>query len=482
MDIRKRSVVANGNENPKTKIIIITGDEQLINCFQQKQNTNRSQTQIFNLDTNFNGNVQELALLSELTDHNETDDHIYQHMLRSPSTTYTVDVQNRTTTTSTIKSKKGNFVCVVCGGKALGYNYDAITCGSCKSFFNRNALQSIDRLACLGSENCKITNARKQCKRCRLKRCFSMGMRKDFILSPEERLRRKKRLEENNQLLSHTDAVIVDETNYYYQQDNNNVTTIQNSTDITTVIDKVLFTNEDHLQIQCIQTSFMISQQSAVRPLIPYQIKDKMEALTYMMDMQNFTALKLIDYLKLIPEFKQLDDNDRFILVKYNLLYAFVLAKSLDFDYINGTCRSESSNESIQQRKVLSTLCQFEELRQTFLQLISTLINITENNQSIIHLLIIVTIFSKGISASDNQPTLSNFAQVYVAQCKYVDLLWRYMLQQYDDMVAVKKFSKLMTEILKIQIATRNYQLHMRNQIDDLDKINPLMKSLLHLT
>lgn len=32
-------------------------------------------------------------------------------------------------------------ICVVCGDKALGYNFNAITCESCKAFFRRNALK-----------------------------------------------------------------------------------------------------------------------------------------------------------------------------------------------------------------------------------------------------------------------------------------------------------------------------------------------------
>jgi len=34
---------------------------------------------------------------------------------------------------------KENRVCGVCGDKALGYNFDAISCESCKAFFRRNA-------------------------------------------------------------------------------------------------------------------------------------------------------------------------------------------------------------------------------------------------------------------------------------------------------------------------------------------------------
>lgn len=34
-------------------------------------------------------------------------------------------------------------VCLVCGDKALGYNFNAISCESCKAFFRRNAAKVI---------------------------------------------------------------------------------------------------------------------------------------------------------------------------------------------------------------------------------------------------------------------------------------------------------------------------------------------------
>jgi len=38
---------------------------------------------------------------------------------------------------------KDDKICVVCGDKALGYNFDAISCESCKAFFRRNAPKGI---------------------------------------------------------------------------------------------------------------------------------------------------------------------------------------------------------------------------------------------------------------------------------------------------------------------------------------------------
>ena len=45
-----------------------------------------------------------------------------------------------------------------------------------------------------------------RCRKCRLERCFAMGMRKDFILSDEQKQRRKQRLELNRNLATRVSA------------------------------------------------------------------------------------------------------------------------------------------------------------------------------------------------------------------------------------------------------------------------------------
>ena len=35
--------------------------------------------------------------------------------------------------------QKKDKICLVCGDKALGYNFNAVSCESCKAFFRRNA-------------------------------------------------------------------------------------------------------------------------------------------------------------------------------------------------------------------------------------------------------------------------------------------------------------------------------------------------------
>lgn len=43
----------------------------------------------------------------------------------------------------TTKKEDTHLKCVVCESKANGYNFDAITCESCKAFFRRNAFKSV---------------------------------------------------------------------------------------------------------------------------------------------------------------------------------------------------------------------------------------------------------------------------------------------------------------------------------------------------
>ncbi|XP_043236008.1 nuclear hormone receptor HR96-like isoform X1 [Amphibalanus amphitrite] len=87
--------------------------------------------------------------------------------------------------------------CGVCGDKALGYNFNAITCESCKAFFRRNALKT-KVFRCPFQDNCSIdTVTRRFCQKCRLKKCYTIGMKKEWIMTDEERKVKRQKINEN---------------------------------------------------------------------------------------------------------------------------------------------------------------------------------------------------------------------------------------------------------------------------------------------
>ncbi|VEN46287.1 unnamed protein product [Callosobruchus maculatus] len=96
-----------------------------------------------------------------------------------------------------MKSKTDLKLCLVCGDKALGYNFNAITCESCKAFFRRNAL--VEKVyKCPFNNNCDITTVtRRFCQKCRLDKCFTIGMCKDLIMSEQDKVAKRQKIEEN---------------------------------------------------------------------------------------------------------------------------------------------------------------------------------------------------------------------------------------------------------------------------------------------
>ncbi|CAI4233314.1 unnamed protein product [Auanema sp. JU1783] len=109
--------------------------------------------------------------------------------------------RKRTNTTSSGSGDKrtANKICRVCGDKAFSYNFNVITCESCKAFFRRNANKEKD-IRCPFNENCEINIvSRRFCQRCRLAKCFDVGMKKEWIMTEEARLEKKQRVEENRE-------------------------------------------------------------------------------------------------------------------------------------------------------------------------------------------------------------------------------------------------------------------------------------------
>ncbi|KAJ6637946.1 Nuclear hormone receptor HR96 [Pseudolycoriella hygida] len=95
------------------------------------------------------------------------------------------------------KMTSSDKVCMVCGDKSLGYNFNAVTCESCKAFFRRNALSSKE-FTCPFTDNCDISVVtRRFCQKCRLEKCFSIGMKKEYIMSEEDKILKKMKIEQN---------------------------------------------------------------------------------------------------------------------------------------------------------------------------------------------------------------------------------------------------------------------------------------------
>ncbi|XP_053203607.1 nuclear hormone receptor HR96-like isoform X2 [Panonychus citri] len=88
-------------------------------------------------------------------------------------------------------------ICRVCSDRAMGFNFNAITCESCKAFFRRNAFKS-EKLRCPFNNDCIIDKStRRFCQKCRLEKCLQVGMKKEWILSEEQKKIKRAKIAEN---------------------------------------------------------------------------------------------------------------------------------------------------------------------------------------------------------------------------------------------------------------------------------------------
>ncbi|CAF5123264.1 unnamed protein product, partial [Rotaria sp. Silwood1] len=74
--------------------------------------------------------------------------------------------------------------------------------GSLCALRRKNALQlAQEKLKCESNQNCKISFAsERRCSACRLIKCLNSGMRRDRLLTDEQRAAKRRKIEENRQV------------------------------------------------------------------------------------------------------------------------------------------------------------------------------------------------------------------------------------------------------------------------------------------
>ncbi|XP_053561764.1 nuclear receptor subfamily 1 group I member 2 isoform X2 [Bombina bombina] len=91
-------------------------------------------------------------------------------------------------------------ICRVCGDKATGYHFNAMTCEGCKGFFRRAMKRNL-QLSCPFQSSCLINKSnRRHCQACRLKKCVGIGMKRELIMSDEAVQRRRALIRKKQQL------------------------------------------------------------------------------------------------------------------------------------------------------------------------------------------------------------------------------------------------------------------------------------------
>ncbi|CAF1478779.1 unnamed protein product, partial [Adineta steineri] len=418
-----------------------------------------------------------------------------------------------------LSKKSLDLDCTICGDHAIGFNYDVLSCASCKAFFRRNANQSLEKLRCLtGHGKCSVAHdSHRKCPRCRLDRCLNAGMRKDFIRTEEEKQRRKQRLEENRSISlkrssisestnssltsppahvvpkseSHTESFDdIDRLLMDMNKDDNNI--FHESDDLNEIEDMLFGTLpiDDWLTIENVRSIFVSNfqnnqPQSNDNNNNNDDVTDHDSALVVWSHWASKIGLQLINFFGQIDEFEKLNDEDRFLLVKFNMFSLFPIFKCYIYKTADEYYLSEKNKREEGHCRPLQACSSRERIHENFQNIMLSLFPMTEQDPVLFSLIMLIFIFSQGLAMNENQPPLKDELVVHRAQNHYIKLLWNYLINKKGETYTYKYFNELLLIIFRIQIVSNESREYFRKQFiasNAMDKMAPLMQTFLNIS
>jgi hypothetical protein len=242
---------------------------------------------------------------------------------------------------------------------------------------------------------------------------------------------------------------------------------------------------EDWVVIQNIESSFVSAFAiSPERPMDSIDLSNRDSALISWSQVANQIGLRFIEFFRQIEEFEGLNGDDRFVLIKYNLFLVFPIFKCYYYKQTDDCSTSEKSEQE-KHRQLIMLCTGSNNIPDTFKSLVLSLVQITEQDPTLLSLLLTILIFSPCLSMHEDEPPLKDSLAVHRAQSRYVSLFWNYLVNKWDEVEACKHFSQLLTMIFRMQLTTKNIREFFRIQymaLNSVDKIGPLMQSVLHIS
>ncbi|NP_001157431.1 vitamin D3 receptor [Equus przewalskii] len=269
-------------------------------------------------------------------------------------------------------------ICGVCGDRATGFHFNAMTCEGCKGFFRRSMKRKA-LFTCPFNGDCRITkDNRRHCQACRLKRCVDIGMMKEFILTDEEVQRKREMI-----LKRKEEEALKDSLRPKLSEEQQSIITIlldaHHKTYDPTYADFGQFRppvrrgegegscswglSSRHMPSVSGDSSSSCSDPCLVSPDVveptgfsnldlneedsddPSVTLDlsQLSMLPHLADLVSYSIQKVVGFAKMIPGFRDLTSEDQIVLLKSSAIEVIMLRSNQSFtmDDMSWTCGSQ---------------------------------------------------------------------------------------------------------------------------------------------
>lgn len=405
------------------------------------------------------------------------------------------------------KPGKDDKICAVCGDKALGCNFDAISCESCKAFFRRNAMKEA-QMKCLFDGQCKIdVNTRRFCPYCRLKRCLNVGMKKHLILDIEEKKKRMEKVVKNREKRQGkpTDSIASSAPpsvgcvsppltpgplsscqsfspphHLTLQPEMTNLLTLsrlisssESSVSMmpTASVDSLLLrrlTAEETHMLHELNQVYDLSFTVDLEPLI--HIKQLNPSLNQLVNQSSITVLRLIKFAKRLEEFVRLSQECQISILKGCWMHMLLLRSVSLYDCERDvwvTPRGDIPTE------ILKNATGYVQLHDDHIQYCKSIKSIIGNDLTIVVILLVLVLFAPEGAHVVMRDLVSNI------QDRYLVLLKHYLEAKYTYLRTAEMFPQLLNKIRELNTLA---EVHGKILLEiNPEEIEPIMLEILDI-
>ncbi|NXI94064.1 NR1H4 protein, partial [Psophia crepitans] len=240
---------------------------------------------------------------------------------------------------SSLRLKGQEELCVVCGDKASGYHYNALTCEGCKGFFRRSITKNAV-YRCKNGGHCEMDMyMRRKCQECRLKKCKAVGMLAECLLTEVQckSKRLRKNFKEKSSFLC----------NVKLEDEGLNSKHVSSTTRSGKIPEKMELTPGEHQLLDHIVAAhqkYTIPLEEAKKFL--QETASPEESFLRLSETAVVHVQVLVDFTKRLPGFESLASEDQIALLKGSTVEAMFLRSAQIYNQRISECQP-STSESI---------------------------------------------------------------------------------------------------------------------------------------
>ncbi|NXJ68062.1 NR1H4 protein, partial [Rostratula benghalensis] len=232
---------------------------------------------------------------------------------------------------ASLRVKGQEELCVVCGDKASGYHYNALTCEGCKGFFRRSITKNAV-YRCKNGGHCEMDMyMRRKCQECRLKKCKAVGMLAECLLTEVQckSKRLRKNFKQKNSFLC----------NIKLEDEGLNSKHVSSTTRSGKTPEKMELTPGEHQLLDHIVAAhqkYMIPLEEAK---FLQETASPEESFLHLSETAVVHVQVLVDFTKRLPGFESLSSEDQIALLKGSTVEAMFLRSAQIYNQRISECQ-----------------------------------------------------------------------------------------------------------------------------------------------